>query len=99
MKQNCVQLFIGAIVLTSVAATAAGNSEDTMGNHVPQSSQAQPEQREAQQTTEHRQDWQNIRDDRSKQDTPDRLLEDDHDRLRELEQEIGEEQLRIPETH
>lgn len=98
MKQRCVQLMVGGILMASAGpAVAADKGGGSMGssNPVHQSGQSPHEQRKTQQTSEQSRDGRKLQEDTgSTQGAPDKPLERDHDRLRELEQELTKEPLR-----
>jgi hypothetical protein len=96
MKHYWLRLLICGIFITNAASTvASGKDEINTVSSTPdvQSNQSRLGPRETQQTTERSRDEKNIQDKLSTQSISNKLPESDQDRLRELEQEISEEQL------
>ena len=94
MKQQYVRLMIGCILIAGSTATASAGSDDDTSQKILQSSQNHLEQQGNKQNKEPLHDGQKLQDPVALQGVPDSLLERDDDRLRDLEQELAEEQVK-----
>ena len=85
-------LIIAALMTTATAAAGSGGSSASPG-HLQDSSRNRPEQQERQRTVESHPDRQVVPVTASRHDNPDRLLDKDQERLRELEEELARDRL------
>jgi hypothetical protein len=91
---SVLHLLITVILVVNVGLAEASDNGDNnieTSNTVPQAGQSQLLQSEILQTPEPRKNQQNFG---SKQRAPDRTVEKDDDRLRDLEEELYDEQLK-----
>ena len=95
MKQVWLSLLSVGILLASAGTVVAGGSVAGSGssNHFQQGSREKIEQRGMQPASETSQNGQKSPENGTTQDTSDRLLDQDNDRLKDLEKELSREQL------
>lgn len=98
MKQSWRALLIAGTLLAGAGPAVAAGSGAASGSAEPvhRDSQGPPEQREMPKTTGPSRDERILRDTRTAPVQTDSLPEMDHERLRDLEQELAEEQLKEP---
>lgn len=101
MKQSCLPLLIlGILAASPISIMAAGSDGGSAGitPPVPQGGRQQPEQDNTRQAREALREVQMFPASSPTQVAPDMIVDGDLDRLRDLEQELAEDQLkhRVP---